>query len=80
VAFYHLTKQNVLVPIPGTAFSDAIGEARSQGVEVDIAGRITEGLSLIASYAYTDAKITKGDNQRNRLWNVPRNSGGLWAK
>lgn len=80
VAFYRLTKKNVLVPIPGTAFSDAIGEARSQGVEVDIAGQVTEALSLIATYAYSDAKITKGDNQGNRLWDVPRNSGSLWAK
>ncbi len=80
VAFYHLTKQNVLVPIPGTAFSDVIGEARSQSIEVDIAGEVTEGLSLIATYAYTDAEITKGNNQGNRLFNVPRHSGSLWAK
>ncbi len=81
VAFYHLTKQNIPVPIPGTPFSEVIGEARSRGIEVDIAGEVTEGLSLIATYAYTDAEITKDvNNQGNRLFNVPRHSGSLWAK
>jgi outer membrane receptor protein involved in Fe transport len=29
----------------------------SQGVEVDLAGSITDNLSMIASYGYTDAKV-----------------------
>ncbi|MCA9483595.1 MAG: TonB-dependent siderophore receptor [Nitrospina sp.] len=80
VAFYHLTKENVAVPVPGTAFSNAIGEARSQGVEVDVSGQVTDDLSLILTYAYTDAEITQGTNQGNRLWNVPRNAGSLWVR
>ncbi len=43
-------------------------------------GRVSDGLSLIASYAYTDAVILKGNNQGKQLWNVPRNAGSLWAK
>jgi len=80
VAFYQLTKQNMAVGVLGTPYSVAIGEARSQGVEIDISGQVTDGLSLIASYAYTDASVTKGDNEGKRLWNVPRNAGSLWAK
>ncbi len=80
VAFYDLTKQNLAVGIPGTRFSEAIGKARSQGVEIDVTGRVSDGLSFIGSYAYTDAVILKGNNAGNRLWNVPRNSGSLWAK
>ena len=80
VAFYQLTKQNMSVPIFGTPFSEAIGEARSQGVEMDVTGRVTDGLSLIATYAYTDATILKGANAGNKLWNVPRNAGSFWAK
>lgn len=56
VAYYHLTKQNLAIRVPGQPFSMPIGEARSQGVEVDIAGEIAKGLSLILTYAYTDAK------------------------
>lgn len=80
VAFFSLTKLNMAVPIAGSFYSESIGKARSQGVEIDIAGKVTDGLSLIATYAYTDAEILKGNNAGNRLWNVPLNSGSLWAK
>ncbi|VFS60933.1 ferrichrome outer membrane transporter [Raoultella planticola] len=33
------------------------GKVRSRGVEVDLAGSITDNLSVIASYGYTDAKV-----------------------
>ncbi len=80
VAFYQLTKKNMTVPIAGTAFSEAVGEARSQGVEMDVTGKVTDAVSLIATYAYTDASILKGTNEGKRLWNVPRNAGSFWAK
>ena len=79
VAYYHLTKQNLSVRVPGQLFSISIGEARSQGVEVDISGQITNGLNLILTYAYTDAEVLEGDNKGNRLWNVPKHSGSVWA-
>ncbi len=74
VAYYHLTKKNLALQVPGQPFSVAIGEARSQGVEVDVSGQITNGLSLILTYAYTDAEVTKGDNQGMRLWIVPKHA------
>lgn len=80
VAYYHLTKSNLSLQVPGQPFSIAVGEARSQGMEVDVSGQITNGLSLIMTYAYTDAEVTKGANQGNRLWNVPKQSGSLWAR
>lgn len=81
VAFYHLSKKNMAVGVLGKRYSEAIGEARSQGVEIDISGQITDGLSLIGSYAYTDAVILKSDsNQGKKLWGVPRNAGSLWGK
>jgi len=80
LAFYHLTKQNVPVPVPGQPFFTPIGEARSQGIELDVSGRVTEGLSLILTYAYTDAKVTEGPNKGKRLWNVPTHAGSLWAR
>lgn len=80
VAYYYLTKQNLAIRVPGQPFSVPIGEARSQGVEVDIAGEIAKGLNLILTYAYTDAKILKGDDQGNQLFNVPKHAGSLWAR
>ncbi|MDD5275192.1 MAG: TonB-dependent receptor [Methylovulum sp.] len=89
VAFYQLTKKNLAVgaydSVTNRNYSRAIGEARSQGVEIDMSGQITDGLSMIASYAYTDAVVTKGaegsdSDVGKRLWDVPRNAGSLWLK
>ncbi len=94
LAFYHLTKTNLLSADLSTVDpfdSVAIGEARSRGIEFDIAGQITDRVSLIGTYAYTDVRITKDQgqdelgnptrlNEGNRLANVPEHSGSLWAK
>lgn len=82
MAFYHLTKQNTLTPDPlHTGFSIAIGEARSQGIELDINGQVTDDLKLIATYAYTDTKVTKDNSGRvgNELVNVPEHQASLWG-
>lgn len=83
LAYYHLTKQNVLTPDPNNRnLLAAIGEARSRGVELDISGRLTDGLSMIGTYAYTDTEVTKDNsgNQGNRLPYVPLHSGSFWLK
>jgi iron complex outermembrane receptor protein len=61
-----------------------VGQARSQGIEFDVSGKVTEDLSLIGTYSFIDARITEDDQspalQGNRLPNVPENSGSLWLK
>jgi iron complex outermembrane recepter protein len=86
VAFYDLTKSNLLTADPEhDTFQVQIGEAKSQGVEIDLKGQVTEKFNLIATYAYTDVRITK-DNLTgadailgNQLSNVARNQGSLWG-
>ncbi|MCX7092392.1 MAG: TonB-dependent siderophore receptor [Methylobacter sp.] len=82
LAFYHLTKSNTLTPDPKNfGFSLAIGEARSQGIEVDIKGRLTEKLNLVTTYAYADTRVTK-DNSGivgNKLSNVPEHQASVWG-
>jgi iron complex outermembrane receptor protein len=83
LAYYHLTKQNVLTTDPNNPnLSVAIGEARSQGLEADFSGRLTDGLNAIVTYAYTDTAITKDNsgNQGNRLPYVPAHAGSFWLK
>ena len=84
VAFYSLTKNNMSIPIAGTFYSQSISKARSQGIELDIAGKITDNLNLIANYTYTNAVILQSNIKNvhagNQLWNVPQNAGSLWAK
>ena len=88
VAFYNLTKTNILVSDLSTPLDTtdqlAIGEARSRGIEVDIKGQLTERLNLIATYAYTDTRVTKGNSsdgalEGNKLPWVPDNQASLWG-
>jgi len=82
LALYHLTKENILTEDPDDPrFSRAIGEQRSRGIELDIAGEILPGWSVIASYAFTDAEITEdfSGNEGNRPENVAQHSASLWS-
>lgn len=58
-----------------------VGEARSRGLELDLSGRISRRLSLIGSYAYTQAEVTDDPRfEGKRLANAPRHSGSLWVR
>jgi iron complex outermembrane receptor protein len=66
LAFYHLTKTNVLQPAAGLGaaiiYNLASGEVLSQGVGVDVIGKVTDQLSIVANYAHPDALVTKDFN------------------
>ena len=82
LAFYHLTKTNIATSDPeDTNFLIAVGEQRSQGIELDLIGEILPGWNIIASYAYTDAEITEDNDLEvgNRLYNTPEHSASLWT-
>ena len=82
MAAYHLTKSNVVTSDPDNPdFQIQVGEQRSQGLELDIAGEILPGWNIIASYAYTNAEITK-DNIfaiGNQLVGAPEHQASLWT-
>jgi iron complex outermembrane receptor protein len=88
LAAYHLTRTNVLTPNPDPilaqqGFSVQVGEQRSRGIELDVAGEILPGWKVIASYALTDAQVT-ADNSipstvGSRLTGVPQNQASLWT-
>ncbi len=95
LAFYHLTKTNLpAADLSTPAPDDQIpnGEARSRGIELDISGQPTERLSLIGTYAFTDAEITKesvdtfsivptvGGKPGDPLPGTPDHQGSLWAR
>jgi iron complex outermembrane receptor protein len=83
LAAYELTKQNIEAPDPiNPDFAIAVGEIRSRGIELDIAGEILPGWNLIASYGYTDAEVTRAGSffpEGNRPSNVGEHSGSLWT-
>jgi iron complex outermembrane receptor protein len=82
-AVYDLTRTNVAtarVTPPGTY--DVTGRQRSKGFELDAQLRPLPGLQLIASYAYTDAKVLEDNVQAvgSRPLNSPKQTTSLWAK
>jgi iron complex outermembrane receptor protein len=82
VAWFDLTKDNILTTDPlNPIFQILAGEARSTGFEADIAGEVSDKLSLLATYAYTNARFTRNNDGLlgNRLENAPKNQGSLWG-
>ncbi|MBE3286547.1 TonB-dependent siderophore receptor [Enterobacter cloacae complex sp. P31C] len=81
IALFDIHKRNVLYTesIGGETIAKTAGRVRSQGVEVDLAGSLTENTNIIASYGYTDAKVLEDPDYADKpLPNVPRHTGSLF--
>ncbi|QBR71368.1 TonB-dependent siderophore receptor [Beijerinckiaceae bacterium] len=73
LAFFSITKSNILTPVPTALDPTAqrpVGAILSQGAELDVLGKLTNELSVIASYSHIDATII-ADNS-GLLGNSPR--------
>ena len=82
LAFYDITKSNVATTDPNNPdFSIGIGEQRSRGIDLNVAGEILPGWNLIASYGLIDAEVTESNDlpEGSRVQNVPRNTASLWT-
>ncbi|MEO1802274.1 MAG: TonB-dependent siderophore receptor, partial [Cyanobacteria bacterium J06629_2] len=84
LALFDLERNNVLDA--QTFSSSQIGEQRSRGIELDIAGEILPGWEIITSYAYLDTEISSDTNETdntdlsgNQLRNVPENAFSIWT-
>ena len=84
LAYYDLTRSNIATQDPDPAnqgFQVQVGEQRSTGFEFDLVGEILPGWNIIASYAYTDARVTEDTifEEGVQLVNAPRNAASLWT-
>ncbi|MEH2290678.1 TonB-dependent siderophore receptor [Nostoc sp.] len=82
LAAYHLTKSNVLTTDPiDSNYSIQVGEQTSKGIELDIVGQLTPGWNVIATYGYTDARVTRDNDLPvgNHLQNVAENTASFWT-
>ncbi|SIT08762.1 TonB-dependent siderophore receptor [Insolitispirillum peregrinum] len=81
-AVYRLTQTNSLTTDPSnSSYSVQTGETRSQGVELEARTQLND-LGLVASYAYTDARIIDSNTAGepgSRVSGVPLNTFALWA-
>ncbi|RSY90470.1 TonB-dependent siderophore receptor [Sphingomonas koreensis] len=82
-SLFRLTKGNILTSdIANPGFSIAVGEARSQGFEFELAGRLPGAIDGLFSYTYLDAEVVSGTRNANgvaispgdRLLNVPKHT------
>lgn len=86
VAWFQITKQNVVTPDPDPVLAALgafrqTGEAQNEGIELDVTGELLPGWKVIANYAYTDTDITKANDGTlgNRLPGVPKHAGNIWT-
>ncbi len=85
-AAYELTQQNVLTPDPlSRSFSEQTGEVRVRGLELEARGPLIRGLEAVASYAYTDSRVTRANPNAagastlgKRFAFVPQRQAALW--
>lgn len=89
VSLFSLTQDNILTADPVNAgFSIAAGQAESQGLELDLAGEVAEGVNVWLSYAWVDAAMKNDVLDRSfglairagdRLINVPEHTVSVMA-
>lgn len=82
LALYRLRRSNVLTQDPtNPGFQLQVGEQGSDGIEFDIAGELLPGWNMIASYAFTDARIIQDNDfpEGLRLLNAPKHAASLWT-
>jgi iron complex outermembrane receptor protein len=80
---FRIDKTNILVnDNANSGFFIAVGEARSQGAEVDANLRLNDQTTLTGVYAFTDTEITRDTRAGfvgSALSNIPRHSGAVYA-
>jgi len=83
IAVYQINRTHVAIrdntDVQGR--SETTGEQRSQGIETDLTWQL-ESISLLGSYAYTDAHYVKHQIESlngQPLPHIPSHSGKLWA-
>lgn len=79
LAVFDIEKKNVVTPTGVTGISEAAGKVGSQGVELDVTGRIAERWDMIGTYAYTHTEVLDDpSNKGNRLSQAPKHTASLY--
>ncbi|OLU32553.1 TonB-dependent siderophore receptor [Pseudomonas sp. PA15(2017)] len=79
IALFHIDKENVITT---NALGDSVaaGKARSQGLDMQFSGQLSDAVRIIGAYAYIDAEVTEGDAalpKGSDLLGIARHSGSL---
>ncbi|MEH2150097.1 TonB-dependent siderophore receptor [Nostoc sp.] len=83
LAYYDIAKTNIPTTDPNDdQFSIAIGEVKSRGIELDVAGEILPSWKVIASGFLNDAYVSKGYAglpEGRHLTNAPYQGASFWT-
>jgi len=84
-AGFYITKQNVTVDLFDAPFftTSQIGRQRSQGVEFDAIGQLTDQWSLVANWCYVDTLLSDPTNpgiDGQPARGVPHNTINVWTR
>ena len=86
LAAYDIVKKNLVNSVlqsNGDTLSEAVGKARSRGIELDITGEIAPNWSMIGTYAYSHTEVLKNaespEQEGNRLPNAPMHTASLYV-
>ncbi len=83
LALFHIKKRNIANTYTenGETHTSIVGKNRSQGLEIDINGKITPKMDISANYTYTATKILEDEqnpaNVGQEFDSVPKHSAGL---
>ncbi|MDI1251917.1 TonB-dependent siderophore receptor [Thermomonas sp.] len=85
LAVYRLDRGNVAVADPADVTKMVLVDGQYvRGVELGLAGRVTDAWQLMGGYAYQAGEITATQSataiRGNRLAQLPRNSASLWNR
>ena len=84
IAVYDILRDNITNPDPfDPVFVTQTAQAKTTGFEVDITGKITNELSVIANYAYTNGRVIKDIDAAivGKLpYGVAKNIVNFWMK
>lgn len=83
LSIYQLQQRNVTNYNAEKAYFEPVGEIRSRGIEAQINSQLTENISFISSYAYTDTEVRKtitAGTQGKELPRVPKHMASFWGQ
>src|SRR5205085_7011288 len=83
-AVFRLDRSNTQAPDPANpGFVVLTGGTRAEGVELGLAGKVSEALQLSLGYTYVDGEIrntTSAAPAGRRLAQLPRHQASAWAR
>lgn len=79
-AAFRLDHSNVIVPGATAGTSILVDGERIEGVEIGLAGNITDAWSVMGGYAWQDGEILTATSRGNRPANLAEQTASLWNR